>query len=112
EVIINDKYVWLPFEQVRHVSISSPKRLRDLMWIPATVEPAEGAALEVLLPGLYAGSSADPSDLVRLGRATEWRSETDGPTLGVGQRLFLIEGADRTLLETREIIFDASPQAA
>jgi type VI secretion system protein ImpE len=107
EQIANGQYAWLPFEQIRRVAITPPKRLRDLLWIPATVDSERGPSLEVLLPVLYAGSSNDPSELVQLGRATEWRAEADGPTLGVGQRLFAINGDDRPILDVREIEFDA-----
>ena len=105
ELIVNSQYVWLPFEQIACVTIAPPKRLRDLLWIPASVEPESGPSVEVLLPVLYPGSSNDPSDVVKLGRATEWRSEADGPSRGVGQRLFAVDADDRAMLEVRQIEF-------
>src|SRR5215470_2495672 len=32
ELIVKDKYVWLPFNQARTISIEPPKKLRDLLW--------------------------------------------------------------------------------
>jgi type VI secretion system protein ImpE len=31
ELIINDKYAWLPFEQIRRIEIAKPRQLRDLI---------------------------------------------------------------------------------
>lgn len=106
EVIVNDRYVWLPIEEVRRLTVSPPKRLRDLLWISAVTEIHGGPEMQLLLPVTYIGSSAEDNDMVKLGRATEWRGETDGPTRGVGQRLFLVDEQDRAILELHQIEFD------
>ena len=107
EVIVNSSYVWLPFEQISHLAISAPKRLRDLLWIPAMLESHLGAVGEVFLPVLYAGSSDHDDDQVKLGRMTDWKTMRGGLVLGVGQRLFLIDGEEKPMLEVREVAFDA-----
>ncbi|RMF89389.1 MAG: SciE type virulence protein [Nitrospinota bacterium] len=107
EVIVHDRYIWLPFEQIKHLQISPPKRLRDLLWIPATLETHPAPIGEVFLPVLYAGSCDHADDRVRLGRMTDWKVTEGGPVLGVGQRLFLIDDQDRAMLEVREIKFEA-----
>jgi protein involved in temperature-dependent protein secretion len=38
---------------------------------------------------------------------TAWNALREGLVLGVGQRLFLIDGAERPLLEVRDVIFEA-----
>ena len=111
EVIVHSNYVWLPFEQISHLTISPPKRLRDLLWIPAILESKLGAVGEVFLPVLYAGSSDHDDDQVKLGRMTDWQAVREGLSLGVGQRLFLIDGAERPMLEIREVAFDAAGSA-
>jgi type VI secretion system protein ImpE len=108
EVIVHSNYVWLPFEQISHLTISPPKRLRDLLWIPATVESPQGPVGNVFLPVLYAGSSEHDDDQVRLGRMTDWKAIEEGLTLGVGQRLFLTDGEERAMLEVREVVFEAA----
>jgi type VI secretion system protein ImpE len=107
EVFLRDKYVWLPLEQVKSVEIAAPQRLRDLLWIPARIECHDGPVGEVFLPVLYAGSNTHPDDRVKLGRMTDWKTVPEGPTLGVGQRLFYIDGQDRGILEVRQVEFEA-----
>jgi type VI secretion system protein ImpE len=107
EVIVHNTYIWLPFEQIKHLTISVPKRLRDLLWIPATVESHLGPVGEVFLPVLYAGSSEHADDQVKLGRMTDWQAVAEGLAQGVGQHLFFIDGQDRGMLEVREIEFAA-----
>ncbi len=108
EVVIHRNYVWLPFEQIKALHIASPKRLRDLIWIPATIEGHQGPVGEVFLPVLYVASSSHPNDQVKLGRMTDWRANPEEPMQGVGQHLFYIDGQDRGILEVRDIEFDAS----
>jgi type VI secretion system protein ImpE len=111
EVIVHRNYVWLPFEQISQLTISTPKRLRDLLWTPATLESHLGAVGEVFLPVLYAGSSEHDADQVRLGRMTDWKAVGEGLALGVGQRLFLVDGVERPMLEVREVAFEAAGSA-
>lgn len=107
EVIVHDKYTWLPYEQVRSVRFEPPAQLRDLVWATADIETAE-SEMRALVPVLYAGSGAHPDDLVRLGRATDWREL--GPELyaGAGLRVFAADGVEVPALEVRTLEFDAA----
>jgi type VI secretion system protein ImpE len=107
EVIVHSNYVWFPFEQIRRLTISPPKRLRDLLWLPGTLESHFGTVGEVFLPVHYAGSSQHEDDRIKLGRMTEWNILGKGLVLGVGQRLFLVDGTERPILEVREVTFEA-----
>jgi len=107
EVIVHNTYVWLPLAQIQSVKISVPRRLRDLIWIPAAIECYHEPVGDVLLPVLYPGSSEHADDRVKLGRMSDWKLLPDGPVLGVGQRLFFIDGQDRGMLEVRDIAFEA-----
>ncbi len=107
EVYAKDTYVWLPFEQIRKITIPQPKHLRDLLWAPATIEAGAGPPGEVFLPVLYAGSHQEENDQVRLGKVTEWKDLGEGLARGVGHRTFLVDQDERGLLEAREIEFDA-----
>lgn len=111
EVFFHSDYLWLPFEQIRHLSICAPERLRDLLWIPARFESHSGLAGEVFLPVLYPGSSEHPNDLVRLGRMTDWKAVGEGLVLGVGQRLFYVDDEEKAMLEVREVAFEAQASA-
>jgi type VI secretion system protein ImpE len=105
ELIVHNMYIWLPFEQIKQLTIAAPKRLRDLLWIPAQIEAHQGPVGEVFLPVLYADSSQHADERVKLGRMTEWQAAADGLIRGVGQRLFFIDGQDRGVLEVRGLEF-------
>jgi type VI secretion system protein ImpE len=106
EVIVHDKYTWVPYEQIRSVRFEPPAQLRDLVWATADIETT-GQELRALVPVLYAGSGAHPDDLVRLGRATDWREL--GPELyaGAGLRVYAADGEEVPALEVRTLEFDA-----
>lgn len=102
ELIVKDKYVWLPFEQIKSIQISPPRQLRDMIWASAHVEALDGTIGEVYMPTLYAGTTDAANDQVRLGRMTDWRQLSDDLYRALGLRLFLVDGEDKTL-------FDATP---
>ncbi|MBI3655369.1 MAG: hypothetical protein HY232_03000 [Acidobacteria bacterium] len=113
ELIVKEKYTWLPFEQIRQIEIAPPKQLRDLLWTPARIEASDGTLGEVYLPALYPGSSEHPNDQVKLGRRTEWKkSEKTGMDSAYGLRLFLIGEEDKTILEVRTLQFGAPDLAS
>jgi type VI secretion system protein ImpE len=115
EVFAAGSYLWLPFEHISSLEIQPPKRLRDLLWIPAflTTAPAcKGMELgEVILPVLTPFAWKHPDDLVRLGRKTDWQ-DVDGEAVPVGQKMFLIDGEEYPILEVRKLEFGATGQAS
>ncbi|MGB0911713.1 MAG: type VI secretion system accessory protein TagJ [Nitrospirales bacterium] len=106
EVIVHESYAWVPFEQIKRLSVSTPKYLRDLIWLQADIEGVDGPIGPVFIPVLYVNSANSGNDQVRLGRMTQWESPGAGVTVGVGQRVFLNDGQDRGMLEVHEIEFD------
>jgi type VI secretion system protein ImpE len=112
ELIVKDRYTWLPFEQISRIEIDAPKRLRDLMWAPARILTPNGSAGEVFIPALYAGSSDHRDDQVRLGRLTEWLEAGEGIYRGAGLRLFLVDDEGKAVFEVREAEFRPAPPAA
>lgn len=104
ELIVMEKYTWLPLEQVRRVSFEPPASLRDLVWVTAEIETDE-RELRALMPALYAGSGAHPNDLVRLGRMTDWTELGEELYAGAGLRLFAVDGVETPALEVRTIEF-------
>jgi type VI secretion system protein ImpE len=115
ELFAAGAYLWIPFEHIEKIEIQAPKRLRDLLWVPALVRtgPAfRGTELgEVLLPVLAPFSYQHPDDNVKLGRATEW-AEVDGVAIPSGQRSFTVDGEDVPILEIRSIEFAPAAEAA
>ena len=105
ELIVKDKYVWLPIEQIRHLEISPPKQLRDMLWASARVEALDGTIGEVYVPTLYPNSSDSDNDQARLGRMTDWKQVSEDLYSAVGLRLFLVDGEDKSLFEAQSVDF-------
>ncbi len=105
ELIVKDKYVWLPFEQIKSIQISSPGQLRDMIWASARIEALDGTIGEVYIPTLYAGTADAANDQVRLGRMTDWTQLSDDLYRALGLRLFLVDDEDKTLFEATPVEF-------
>jgi type VI secretion system protein ImpE len=107
EVLAAGKYLWLPLQHVVSIEIAAPRRLRDLLWIPAVVRVGpefKGRELgEVLLPALSPLSWLHPDDTVRLGRQTVWVEQEGGNVVPFGQKLLLVDGEEFPILEIRNI---------
>jgi type VI secretion system protein ImpE len=108
EVFAGGQYTWIPLEHVASVKVEEPKRLRDLLWVPAHVRPGPGMEAlelgEVLLPVLSPLTSESEDNELRLGRATDWAETSDGMSYPIGQKLFLVDGDAVPLLEIRELV--------
>lgn len=106
ELIVKDKYVWLPFEQIKRMEIAPPKVLRDLLWANARVEATDGTIGEVYMPSLYEGTSENENDQARLGRMTDWKQIDDNLYRSVGLRLFAVDGEEKSLFEATVVEFN------
>ncbi len=116
EIFAAGQYTWIPLAHVASVRMEAPKRLRDLLWIPALVRAGPGfrgqELGEVLIPALCPLSHEHPDDNIRLGRATEWQELEGGEFAPVGQKLLLADDEDIAFLEIRELEIDAVQKAA
>ncbi len=114
EVFAAGAYLWIPMEHIVSIEMEAPKRLRDLMWIPALIRtgPAfkEKELGEVLLPAIAPLSYLEENPDIKLGRVTEWRDSDDGP-LPVGCKPFLVDGDDVPVLEIRKLEFRVASDA-
>ncbi len=115
EVFAAGSYLWLPFAQIASIRIEAPKRLRDLIWIPAILKTAPkcgGLDLgEVIIPALTPLAFRHQEDSVRLGRQTVWE-ELDATVVPAGQKLFLVDGEEFPVLEVRTLEFPTASTAA
>ena len=106
EIIVSDKYTWLPFEQIKRIEITPPEQLRDLIWAPASIETTDNE-LKAFLPLLYPGSCRHSDDRVRFGRMTDWTMLADELYAGAGLRLLAVDGEEKPLLEVGSLSFAA-----
>ncbi len=105
EVIIHERYSWVPFEGIQELTISPPTKLFDLLWIPAQMTTWEDLRLYCFLPVLYPESFLHKEDQVKLGRMTDWIPMGGPYSKGMGQHVFEVGDEEVTLLEIREVVF-------
>ena len=116
EVFVAGKYLWIPFSFLSSIHIEPPKRLRDLLWLPATVRTSAAFAGrelgEVLLPVLNPFSWRSADQTIRLGRATAWEDDGSGEVFPRGQKVLLADDEEWPLLELRDIEFEIAQAAS
>jgi type VI secretion system protein ImpE len=102
EVMLLRDYIWVPWSQVRELTVEPPKHPRDLVWTPASLVLTDGEERRAYLPALYPNTHLAADEQVKLGRLTDWVvPEGEGPVRGVGQHLLVAGEADFGLLEVR-----------
>ena len=106
EVIVNGRYYWAPFEQIRAIHISGVEDLRDLVWQPAHFTWINGGEAYGLIPTRYPGSEKAADSAIQLARKTEWQEPAEGIYLGMGQRMLTTDQNDYSLLDIRTITID------
>jgi len=106
EVILNGRYYWVPFQQIKSITLIEPSDLRDLVWLPAEFTWANGGEAHALIPARYPGSELSKDPLIQLGRKTDWIELADGIHKGLGQRMLATDVDEYPLLEIRQIQFD------
>jgi type VI secretion system protein ImpE len=109
EFFLGGAYMWIALSDVASLQIQAPKRLRDLLWAPAILKPAEGfrgiELGEVLMPVTAVFSYNAEEDAIRLGRETGWVEDESGKEIPLGQKLFVIDGEEIPILEIRSLEF-------
>ncbi len=108
-------YLWIPFAHIASIEIEPPKRLRDLLWIPARVKTGPTCQAkelgEVLVPVLSPLTFQHADDEVRLGRATVWEEDEEAGEVPYGQKMLAVDGEEIPLLEVRKIEIVVEPAA-
>lgn len=116
EVFIAGSYTWIPFAYIESVELQAPKKLRDLLWMPAILHTTSDFRLqdlgEILIPALAPLSWKHPDDAVRLGRVTAWESEEKYGEIPYGQKLLLRGDIEEPILELRNLTFHHARETA
>ena len=100
------KYFWIPTERVISAEFHPPKRPRDLIYRRVSMTVADGPDGDVYMPVVYTAAD-ECSEMLRLGRETEWQQAEGGAVRGVGQRVFLVGEEDTAIMELGELRFGA-----
>ena len=111
EAIINGRYYWVPFERLARIDLEAPVDLRDVVWMPAHFQFANGGESVGLIPTRYTESEASPDAQVRLGRKTAWTERAPDVFVGLGQRVLATDAAEHALMDVRALVLGAAAGA-
>ena len=112
EAVINGRYYWVPFERLARVDLEAPSDLRDVVWMPAHFQFANGGEAVGVIPTRYPGSETADDPQIRLARKTVWSEQGQDTFFGLGQRLFTTDTGDHAVMDVRGIVLgtaDAQP---
>lgn len=113
EAVINGQYYWVPFERLARIELEPPADLRDLVWMPALFQFANGGETVGVIPTRYPGSQDSDDPQVCLARKTLWVEGPPDVFSGVGQRVLTTDNGDIALLDVRTIsVGDAATDQA
>ena len=114
EVFAAGDYLWLSYHDIASVRVAPPKRLRDLLWIPAEVTTGPTFRSrelgEIMIPAMAPLSWQHPDEEVRLGRVSEWCKDETGEVAPYGLKCILVDGEEVPIVEVREL--EIYPQKA
>jgi len=111
EAILNGRYYWIPFGRIRRIDIEAPEDLRDMVWMPAHFEFANGGESVGLIPTRYPGSELSDDGAICLARKTLWQEVSSGVFHGLGQRVLATDGGEHPLMDVRRIELTESAPA-
>jgi type VI secretion system protein ImpE len=104
EAIINGQYYWVPFERISRIELEAPVDLRDVVWMPAHFQFANGGETVGVIPTRYPGSQDSDDAQVCLARKTLWIEGPADVFSGVGQRVLTTDGGEHALMDIRSIL--------
>lgn len=109
EVILNGRYYWAPFQQIRAIKITAAADLRDLVWLPAQFTWVNGGETFGLIPTRYPGSEKTTDPGLQMARKTEWVELSESVYQGLGQRMLATDQAEYPLLDIRSVTINGYP---
>jgi len=116
EAFIAGSYTWIPYGYIESIETEAPRRLRDLLWIPAVLHTTADFRLqdlgEVLLPVIAPLSWKHPDDTVRLGRETVWQDDAKYGEVPLGQKMLRYGDEEQPFLEMRRLSFHHAGETA
>jgi type VI secretion system protein ImpE len=116
ETFIAGSYTWIPFAYIESIETEPPKRLRDLLWLPAVLHTTADFRLqdlgEVLLPAITPLSWKNADNAVRLGRSTVWEDDAKYGEIPLGQKVLRYGDEEEPILQLRNLSFHHAGETA
>lgn len=104
EAIVNGRYFWIPFNQIREITFDPPTDLRDAVWTAAHLTLVTEGKVVALLPSRYPFSGQRGTGPEKLGRATSFADAGAETFTGLGQKLLATDQGDTGLLDARSLV--------
>lgn len=104
ELFMDREYHWVPFSDISVLETEAPEDLRDLFWLPCSVQMRDGQSFSALLPCRYPQNLPEDEDDILLCRKTDWRDAGQGTWLGSGQKVFVTDSDEFPALSVRRIV--------
>ena len=105
EAIVNGKYYWIPFNQIREITFDPPTDLRDAVWTAAHLTLVTEGKVVALIPSRYPFSGQKGASGEQLGRATSFTDLGAETFTGLGQKLLATDQGDLPILDIRTLSF-------
>lgn len=106
ELFLDGGYRWVSLLHIERLLLEEPVSLQDVVWLPAHITWRGGGESHVLIPSRYP-YSATQSDPLALSRLTVWDELAEQEWQGFGQRIWVSDSDEYSLLDVREVHFDA-----
>ena len=78
--------------------------LRDVVWMPAHFEFANGGDAVGVIPTRYPGSENADEAALSLARKTVWREDAPEVYSGIGQRILATDSGEHPIMDVRSIL--------
>jgi type VI secretion system protein ImpE len=78
--------------------------LRDVVWMPAHFEFANGGDSVGVIPTRYPGSESADEAVLALARKTVWREDAPEVFSGIGQRILTTDRGEHPIMDVRTIV--------
>lgn len=114
EVMASGAYRWVAFADIASLQIQPPQSPLDLVWVPAQLllrgpqEGETGRSMHVFLPArsCWTQPPTRPTEqqlALLMGHLTVWQEAGETGVFALGQRTWMSDGVDWSLLDIREV---------
>lgn len=102
EAVVEGRYYWVPMSRILEIRLEEPADLRDVVWTPVHFTWTTGAQQVGLIPTRYpASENGTPNE--RLARETSYDEPAPGVFVGRGQRMWMTDAGEYSMMQTRLI---------
>ncbi|MTD28157.1 type VI secretion system accessory protein TagJ [Erwinia sorbitola] len=103
EFIVAGGYRWVPFSEIKSLSIEKPTELIDLVWSKAHIQTSSDVYYGYI-PSRYPLTDNVSQD-AKLGLVTEWEDISSSCTRASGRKVIITDSSEFSLLESEKIMF-------